>query len=195
MTAHNARTQHLHVSDALATAQPWVRDHYSVLRAEAGPRLEHAKTVVVPVIADTTARVREDYLPAAAQATSQLAAQAARRTAPYRAELASRGAAALAAARGEVTAVDVARLQRRGRGRKLRILGFAALVGAATSAGVVLWQRSQQKQWDQDELTETALDDAAARNRTGLANDPAGPAGDSDAGSALRGSSNHSRGN
>jgi Family of unknown function (DUF5324) len=195
MTAHNAKSQHLHVSDALATAQPWVRDHYSTLRAEAGPRLEHAKTVVVPVIADTTTRVREDYLPAAAQATSQFAHQAARRTAPYRAELATRSAAAFAAARGEVTADDLARLQRRGRGRKAKIVGFAALLGAAASAGVVVWQRSHQKQWDQDDLTETALDESAAKNnRTGPANDPARPAGETATESSIRSGSNHSHG-
>ena len=173
MTAHNARSQHRHVSGALATAQPWVRDHYSALRAEAGPRLDHAKTVVVPVIADTTTRVREDYLPAAAHATSQFAAEAARRTAPYRAELANRGMAAFAAARGEVTAEDLARLQRRGRGRKLKIVGFAAVIGAAAGAGVVLWQRAQHKRWDQDELHETSPDDTTARTSRGLSDDPA----------------------
>lgn len=177
MTAHNAKSTHPHVSDALATAQPWVRDHYAALRAEAGPRLEHARSTVVPVLTETTTRVRDDYLPAAAHrvrddylpaaahATSQLAAEAARRSAPYRAELASRSMAALAAARGDVTADDVAKLQRRGRGRKAKIVGAAALIGAVTGAGVVFWQRSHQKQWDQDDLVETVLDDSRPAGR------------------------------
>ena len=194
MTAKKAKTPRLHVSGALATAQPWVRDHYSTLRAEAGPRWEHAKTVVVPVVADTTAKVREDYLPAAAQTSSHLAAEAARRTAPYRAELASRGLAALAAARGDVTADDVAKLQRRGkrRGRRAKIVGTAALIGAATGAGVLLWQRSHQKSWDQEDLVQSVLDEqpsaSTAGERTeqrseadGDGDDPADPDGGANA--------------
>ena len=156
MTAHNAKTSRLHVSGALATAQPWVRDHYATLRAEAGPRWEHAKTVVVPVVADTTTRVREDYLPAAAHASSRissrLASSAAERSAPYRAELASRGMAALA----------------------------AALIGAATGAGVVLWQRSRYKSWDQEELVHSVLDEPTTTGHTGTdetQDDPADPDG------------------
>lgn len=192
MTAHKAKSQQNHVSGALATAQPWVRDHYSALLAEAGPRLDHAKTIVVPVIADTTTRVREDYLPAAAHATSQLAAQAARRTAPYRAELASRGMAAFAAARGEVTAEDVARIQRRGRRRRMKIVGFAAAIGAAAGTGVVLWQRSQHKRWDQDELNDVRPEDRAAEAPRSLADDPADPDGGADAKSRIRSGTNHS---
>ena len=172
MTAHNAKTPRLHVSGALATAQPWVRDHYATLRAEAGPQWEHAKTVVVPAVADTTTRFREDYLPAAGQASSRLAAEAARRTAPYRAELASRGMAALAAARGDVTAEDLARIQRRGKARRAKlVVGAAALIGAATGAGVLLWQRSHQRPWDQDDLGPSTADDSVVDGRGDLGSD------------------------
>jgi Family of unknown function (DUF5324) len=159
MTAKNASKARHHVPAALATAQPWVRDHYSSLRAEAGPHWEHTKTVVVPVLEDAAAKVREDYLPAAAEASSRLAAEATRRSAPYRAELASRGVSTLAAVRGQVTAQDVADLNHRGKGRKRRILGVAALLGAATGAGLLLWQRTHSKSWDEDELAQTTLTD------------------------------------
>ena len=169
MTTHTASKQRFQMPAPLATAQPWVRDHYTMLRTEAGPRWEHAKTVVVPVLTSTTAKIREDYLPAAAQASSRLAAEATRRSAPYRAEIASRGVTTMAAVRGQVTADDVAALHH-GKGRTVKVIGAAAIVGAATSAGVLLWQRTHNKPWDaaDDEIVEPPLGELRKDSAPGM---------------------------
>lgn len=109
-----------------ASVQPWIRDHYAALRAEAAPRLQHTRAVVVPVIMDTSHKVRDDlvprvrddlvpkvrdeYIPAAAQMSSRVAEEAMHRSAPLRAELSDRAAATYAAARGQLNAAQLGQL-------------------------------------------------------------------------------------
>ena len=192
MTSHTATKQRFHVPRSLSTAQPWVRDHYTALRAEAIPRWEQTKTVVIPALTDTTARVRQDYLPAATQASARMVSEATKRSAPYRAEIANRGMTTLAAVRGQITAQDVADLHRHGLGRKTKIVGVAAVIGAATGAGMLAWQRNRCKPWDGEESAQTVLtepksvpkseakSDAGSQVRTGsdtADDDPADPNG------------------
>jgi hypothetical protein len=205
MTSHTATKQRFHVPLSLSTAQPWVRDHYSALRAEAIPRWEHTKTVVIPAVTDTTARVRQDYLPVATQVSARMVSEATKRSAPYRAEIASRGMTTLAAVRGQITAQDVAVLNQHGTGRKMKIVSAAALVGAATGAGVLLWQRTHARPWESSEPAQphatglntepkAKLKTEASTHQPGSElrdDDPADPDGGSAESAARRHAKNH----
>lgn len=181
-----------------ASLQPWIRDQYAALRAEAGPRLQQTRAVVVPVIMDTSHKVRDDlvprvrdelvpkvrdeYMPAAAHMSSRVAEEAIQRSAPLRAELSDRAAATYAAARGQLNAAqlsqlgDLAPLKRGRKGkkqkhknnkhtgrnqshshRKLWFIGGAAAASAAIGAAAVLWQRSRQQPWVEDDATQGAM--------------------------------------
>ena len=204
MTSHTATKQRFHVPRSLSTAQPWVRDHYSALRAEAIPRWEQTKTVVIPALTDTTAKVRQDYLPAATQASARMVSEATKRSAPYRAELANRGMTTLAAVRGQITAQDVAVLNQHSTGRKVKLVSAAALVGAATGAGVLLWQRTHARTWEGSDMqptttglktepkaklkTEASAQQTASELRD---DDPADPDGGSAESAARRHAKNH----
>ena len=165
----------------LASLQPWLRDHYAALRAEAGPRWHHTRAVVVPVITDTSHKVRDEYVPAAMQLSARMADEAMHRSAPLRAELSDRTVATLAAARGQLTAAQLAQLgqlkqlkgshkpqSRNGNGnghnqgrshRKLWFIGGAAAAGAALGTAAVLWQRSRYQAWVEDEAVHNAMDE------------------------------------
>jgi hypothetical protein len=151
-TKHTEALQH--------SAQPWLRDHYAALRAEAGPRWEHTRAVVVPVLADTSHKVRHDVLPAAAQLSTRVADGAKSRTAPLRAEVSDRAAATLAAAKGGVTARQIEHLQRRGghSRRKVWFIGGAAALGAAMGTAAVLWQRARHRDWVEDDAVHGVLE-------------------------------------
>jgi len=143
----------------LNTIQPWLRDQYAALRAGAGPRWEHTRAVVVPVLVDTSHKVRHDLVPAATQLSSRVADEAKQRSAPLRAEVSDRTAATLAAARGGVTAKQIEHMQRsNGHHRKLWFIGGAAAVGAALGTAAVLWQRSRYQAWVDDDAVHNALD-------------------------------------
>lgn len=184
-----------------ASLQPWIRDHYAALRAEAAPRLQHTRAVVVPVIMDTSHKVRDDlvprvrdelvpkvrdeYIPAAAHISSRMAEEAMHRSAPLRAELSDRAAATFAAARGRLNAAQLGQLGQLSRlkrghkgqnhkknGRSHRKLWF---IGAAASAAIgtaaVLWQRSRYHAWVEDDATQNAMSDAPEPERLN-SNDP-----------------------
>ncbi|MBS2962081.1 hypothetical protein KGA66_03410 [Actinocrinis puniceicyclus] len=113
---------------------------------------------MAPALADASHRVREELVPAAAQLSSRVADAAVQRSAPLRAELSDRAYATLAAARGQVTAAQIEHLKHNGRGhRKLWLIGGAAAAGAALGTAAVLWQRSRDQVWVEDEAVETAL--------------------------------------
>jgi hypothetical protein len=186
----------------LQSLQPWLRDHYAALRAEAGPRLEHTRAVVVPVLADTSHRVRHDLVPAAGKISSRVADEAKQRSAPLRTEMSDRAAATLAAARGGVTAKQIEHLQHRHGHRKLWFIGGAAVAGAALGTAAVLWQRSRYHDWVEDDAVHSMLDaedakaghpnpeqlNSAQSNNTADHDDPADPDGgvQTDASSAGR---------
>lgn len=151
----------------LNSLQPWLRDHYTALRAEAGPRWEHTRAAVVPVLADTSHRVRHDLVPAAGKFSSRMAGEARQRSAPLRAEVSDRAAATVAAARGGVTAQQIEHLQHRQgvhRHRKLWFIGGAAAVGAALGTAAVLWQRSRYQDWVEDDAVHSVLSDEDAKS-------------------------------
>ena len=192
--------------------QPWLRDQYQTLRTEAGPRLEQARAVVVPVLTDAShkvrdelvpkvrdelvPKVRDEFVPATVQFSSRVADEAIQRSAPLRAELSDRANAALAAARGQVTTAQIEQLNRgRGHGhRKLWLIGGAAAAGAALGTAAVLWQRSREQAWGEDDAVNAALstNEAEVKQMDGVdRDDPSDPDGGSDANSSS-GSGRHS---
>jgi len=186
------------------SVQPWFRDQYETLRTEAGPRLEHARAVVVPVLTDAShkvrdelvpkvrdelvPKVRDEIVPATVQFSSRVADEAMQRSAPLRAELSDRANAALAAARGQVTAAQIEQLNRGRRGhRKLWLIGGAAAAGAALGTAAVLWQRSREQAWVEDDAVNAALstNDAEVKQMDAVdRDDPSDPDGGSEANSS-----------
>lgn len=160
------KTSHSQTLQRASSVQPWIRDHYAALRAEAGPRLHQTRAVVVPVIMDTShkvrdelvPKVRDEYIPAAVELSSHMAEEAMHRSAPLRAELSDRAAATVAAARGQLSTAQLAQLgqlaqlsqlkrgdKKRGRGRGRNHNGHTGtshrklwLIGGATAAGAAL---------------------------------------------------------
>lgn len=150
----------------LASAQPWLRDHYTALRLDVAPMWETTRAAVVPVVTTASQRVRNDVAPAAAQLSSQLAKQALERSAPLRSEMSSRYTAALAGARGQVTADQIAELTHSRSHRKMWLIGAAAAAGATLGAAAVFWQRSHYQDWidgaSQDSFSDNGHDPLAA---------------------------------
>ncbi|HEU5354615.1 MAG TPA: hypothetical protein VFU65_09145 [Actinocrinis sp.] len=202
------KTSHSKALDR-GSVQPWFRDQYETLRTEAGPRLEHARAVVVPVLTDAShkvrdelvpkvrdelvPKVRDEIVPATVLFSTRVADEAMQRSAPLRAELSDRANAALAAARGQVTTAQIEHLNRRGH-RKLWLIGGAAAAGAALGTAAVLWQRSREQAWVEDDAVNAALstNDVEVRQMDAVdRDDPSDPDGGSDANSSS-GSGRHS---
>jgi hypothetical protein len=196
------KTSHSQQLKRTSSLQPWIRDHYAALRAEAAPRLQQTRAVVVPVIMDTSHKVRDEYMPAAAHLSSRVAHEAANRSAPLRSELSDRAAATYAAARGQLSDAQLgqlgqlSQLKRSHKGqnrsqsqsghshshRKLWFIGGAAAAGAALTTAAVLWQRSRYQAWVEDDATQNAMDDTPEPERLN-ANDPSrNPASDAEDG-------------
>lgn len=138
--------------------QPWLRDRYAALRAETDPRWQQTRAAAVPVITDTSHRVRHELMPAAVLLSSRVAEEAKHRSAPLRAEVSDRASATLAAARGQVTAAQIEHLKRRHPHRKFWFLGGVAAAGAALGAAAMLWQRSRYHAWAEDEAMQNGVD-------------------------------------
>lgn len=189
--------------------QPWLRDQYQTLRTETGPRLEQARAVVVPVLADASQKVRDELvpkvrdklvpkvrdeiMPATVQFSSRMADEAMQRSAPLRAELSNRANAAFAAARGQVTSAQIEQLKRGNGHRKLWLIGGAAAAGAALGTAAVLWQRSREQAWVEDDAVNAALSADGADIRPLDAIDGDGPS-DSDGGTGSSASSSRQSG-
>lgn len=154
MTDSHPTASRLHLPPTVTAAEPWIRDHYDVLRAEMGPRWDRTRAAVAPAMDSAVARFRDDVAPGASQAANRLACEAARRTAPLRNEATSRGVATIAAMRGQVSASDVSRIQHRSRTRTLWIVGAAAV---AAGLGVAAWQRARARAWVEDDAVLSAL--------------------------------------
>ena len=156
---------------SLESLQPWLHDRYAALRAETGPRWQQTRAVVVPVITDTSHKVRDELVPAAAHLSSRVAEEAMARSAPLRAEVSDRAVATLAAARGQVSAAQLGQLKRRHNGqnghshRKLWFIGGAAAVSAALGTAAVLWQRSRYQAWVEDEAVHDTIDETPDPDR------------------------------
>lgn len=188
------------------SVQPWLRDQYQTLRTEAGPRLEQARAVVVPVLTDAShkvrdelvpkvrdelmPKVRDEIVPATVQFSSRVADEAMQRSAPLRAELSDRANAAFAAARGQVTTAQIEQINR-GRGhRKLWLIGGAAAAGAAIGTAAMLWQRSREQAWVEDDAVNAALsaNDAEVKRMDAVdRDDPSDPDGGAESSSSPSG--------
>jgi hypothetical protein len=196
------KTSHSKLLDR-GSVQPWFRDQYETLRTEAGPRLEQARAVVVPVLTDAShkvrdelvpkvrdelvPKVRDEIVPATVQFSTRVADEAMQRSAPLRAELSDRATAALAAARGQVTAAQIEQLNRGRSHRKLWLIGGAAAAGAALGTAAVLWQRSREQAWVEDDAVNAALsgNDAEVKRMDAVdRDDPSDPDGGSATGDA-----------
>jgi hypothetical protein len=140
----------------MASVQPWIRDHYTAVRDGAAPRWNRTRAVVVPVVVDTTNRVRDDFLPAAAQFSSRIGNEAVIRSAPVRAEAMNRATAVVAAARGQVRAEQIAK--ERGNRRKLLFVLSSTAAGAAAGVAMVIWQRSRSQAWVEDDAVHSTLE-------------------------------------
>ncbi|GHG59168.1 DUF5324 family protein [Streptomyces griseocarneus] len=118
--AHEARTR---LAPKVAEAAHQARSQYD---AHLHPRLEHARDALPPKI---------DHAAVRARAVAE----------PVRDEALSRGTAALAALRGEVSADDVRRLSRRRgrRGRAGRVAKRLVVLGILAGGAVAVW-----KWWD-----------------------------------------------
>lgn len=138
--------------------QPWLRDRYTTLRAEAGPRWQHTRAVVVPVLTDTSHRVRHELMPAAVLLSSRIADEAKHRSAPLRTEVSDRASATLAAARGQVTNAQIEHLKRGHPHHKFWLLSGAAAASAALGTAAMLWQRSRYHAWAEDEAMQNGND-------------------------------------
>jgi hypothetical protein len=115
------------------TAVDWAAPKMSSAKDWAAPHVDSAKDWAAPMVEPAVDKVTSDVLPVVAGAiASALAA-----TEPQRAEIADRGAAALAALRGEVTAPS----RKKHRVRKFFLL--AGAVGAAW-AGWKAWLAKKQ---------------------------------------------------
>lgn len=126
----------------LDQAQPFLRDQYSTVRKELGPRIAHTRDVAVPMAMDVSHKalgasnkVRNEILPVATK----------------------RAALAAAALRGD----DLKRAHQ----RRMRwgLVAAATAAGAALGAGAYVWQRKRNTEiWyeESDEDTTPTTDDA-----------------------------------
>ncbi len=181
-----------------ASIQPWLRDRYAALRTQAGPRWQHTRAVVVPVLADTSHRVRDELVPAAMQLSSRVTEEAMHRSAPLRSEVSDRASATLAAARGQVSAAQIERMKTKAKAkrqdrshRKFWFIGGAAALGAALGTAAVIWQRSRYQAWVDDEAVQNTISDSAEPERLDKNNknkmghdDPSDPDAGTDAGAS-----------
>ena len=123
----------------LDQAQPFLRDQYTTVRREVGPRLAHGRDIAVPMAVDASHRawdmsnqmshkVRSEYLPVASK----------------------RAALAAAALRG----AELERTSKR-HGR-WKLVAMAAAAGAALGAGAFMWQRKRSHEAWYEEPAEDA---------------------------------------
>ncbi|NYI05387.1 DUF5324 family protein [Allostreptomyces psammosilenae] len=102
---------------------------------------------------------------------------------PYREEAASRGGAALAALRGQVSAEDVERLLRRRhrrerRARSARALLLFAATAAAAAVAWRTWQRRNEPDWLGDDTATEVFEASGGTGARPLGSDPSGSGAD-----------------
>ena len=135
----------------LDQAQPFLRDQYSTVRKELGPRIAHTREVAVPMAVDVSHKaldasnkVRNEYLPVATK----------------------RAALAAAALRGD----DLKRAHE----RRMRwgLVAAVTAAGAALGAGAYVWQRKRNTEiWYEESAEDTApTAEDAPIDPTGIAN-------------------------
>lgn len=150
--AHYAQEARVRLAPVVSQAAEQARVQYD---ARLAPRLEQALTHVPPKVdlaaQEAAVRTRKAARQAAQYSRPRIE-QAVAATVPVRDEAAARGAAALAALRGQVSAQDIQKLARRNArrcrtGRALKGLGLLALVAGGAFAAWKWWDRQANPDW------------------------------------------------
>ncbi|WP_330458837.1 DUF5324 family protein [Streptomyces sp. NBC_00820] len=163
--AHYAQEARVRLAPVVSQAAEQARTQYDVRLA---PRLEEARSHVPPKVdlaaQEAAVRTRKAARQAAKYSRPRIEyAMAA--TAPVRDEAAARGAAALAALRGHVSAEEIEHLARRNkrRGRASRVLKYVAVLGVLVGGAVVVWRwwdRQANPDWLVEPPAATEMPDA-----------------------------------
>ncbi|MCK7623405.1 DUF5324 family protein [Streptomyces sp. RS10V-4] len=160
-TAKDAAVHYTH--EARARLAPKVAEAAHQARAQYGshvqPRIEHARGALPPKVDAAASRAARRTRKAARQAAEftaprlENAVAGARAAAePVREEALARGAAALAALRGQVTAEEIAKLQKKQRrrcacGKAAKRLALLGLVAAGAVAAWKWWDKQANPDW------------------------------------------------
>ncbi|MEU2225321.1 DUF5324 family protein [Streptomyces sp. NPDC018347] len=150
--AYYAQEARVRLAPVVSQAAEQARVQYD---ARLAPRLEQALTHVPPKVdlaaQEAAVRTRKAARQAAQYSRPRIE-QAVAATVPVRDEAAARGAAALAALRGQVSAQDIQKLARRNArrcrtGRALKGLGLLALFAGGAFAAWKWWDRQANPDW------------------------------------------------
>ncbi|MEU3028877.1 DUF5324 family protein [Streptomyces incarnatus] len=151
--AFYAQEARVRLAPVVSGAAEQARAQYN---AQLAPRLEHARRTYVPPKVDLAAqeaacRTRKAARQAAEYSRPRIE-QAVAAAGPVADEAAARGAAALVALRGQVSARDIQKLARRNArrcraGRAAKMVGLAALVAGGAFAAWKWWERQANPEW------------------------------------------------
>ncbi|WP_181803461.1 DUF5324 family protein [Streptomyces shenzhenensis] len=150
--AYYAQEARVRLAPVVSQAAEQARAQYD---ARLVPRLEQARTHVPPMV-DQAAHDAADLTRRAARQAADYSRprieQAVAAAGPAREEAAARGAAVLAALRGNVSAEDIERLARRNQrraacGRAFRAVAAAGVVAGAAFAAWKWWDRQANPDW------------------------------------------------
>jgi hypothetical protein len=137
----------------LESAREAVGPRLESARAAVGPRLESAKAAMGPKLGSARDKMKTDLLPKVAEgATAAVAASG-----PVRHEARSRGAATLAAMKGDLTTKDMRKMKRRdrrARGRKVMLV--IGVAGGAAAAWSWWRKRNAEPDWDAEAYSPSA---------------------------------------
>ncbi|MGW5231134.1 DUF5324 family protein [Streptomyces nodosus] len=155
MAAHYTREARVRLAPKMSQAAGQARVQYDIYLA---PRLVQARSHVPPKM-DMAAQGAAAYTRKAAAASRPRIEQALAAAGPARDQAASRGTAALAALRGQVTPEQIQKLVRRQqrRAKAGRIARGMAVLGALTGGAVVAW-----KWWDKQANPDWLVEPPAA---------------------------------
>ncbi|MCG0067444.1 DUF5324 family protein [Streptomyces tricolor] len=150
--AYYAQEARVRLAPVMSEAAEQARVQYD---ARLAPRLEQARAHVPPKVDsaahEAAVRTRKAARQAAEYSRPKLE-QAVAATAPVRDEAAARGAAALAALRGQVSAEDVQKLVRRNQrrcrtGRTVKLLALLTVVAGGAFAAWKWWDKQANPDW------------------------------------------------
>ncbi|KUL45837.1 transcriptional regulator [Streptomyces sp. NRRL F-4489] len=174
-TAKDAAVHYTH--EARARLAPKVAEAAHQARAQYGchvaPRIEHARGALPPKVDAAAAKAARRTRKAARQAAEftaprlENAVAGARAAAePVRDEALARGAAALAALRGQVTAEEIAKLQKKQRrrcacGRAAKRLALLGVLAAGAVAAWKWWDKQANPDWLVEPPAPTEVGDRA----------------------------------
>ncbi|MFG2355009.1 DUF5324 family protein [Streptomyces sp. NPDC048521] len=150
--AHYAQEARVRLAPVVSQAAEQARDQYD---ARLAPRLEQARAHVPPKVDlaahEAAIRTRKAARQAAVYSRPKIE-HAVAATVPVRDEAAARGAAALAALRGQVSAQDIQKLVRRNQrrskvGRSVKVLALLTVVAGGAFAAWKWWDKQANPDW------------------------------------------------